>query len=304
MSIRYARTGRGCVPVVAAILLAASALSAQPATSDVSQRVAGYLRAYIENLSILVAKEEFSFRWPKERTIRSDFLLVQYPGAPRNLIPLRDVLDVDGVPIPNRHARLMELFERDFVSARRRADEITLLGTAYVPAVLNPLFVIAFLQEEYQARFRLGVKDAGRGWPEDVAALTFLETARPTLLRVSRTSDANVPTRGTAWIETSTGRILQTELQLNDRGRIRTLVTSFVMDERLGLMVPKEMRSTDPLGLAVYSDFRRFDVNSMEGNFRCVDGKTQGGDGRCFDAKPPGASPTQLAPAPTPPVPR
>jgi len=87
-----------------------------------------------------------------------------------------------------------------------------------------------------------------------------VEIGRPTLLRTGAFGDFDAPTRGTAWIEEGTGRILQTELQVGRGKSMPTMVTTFKLDERLQVMVPVEMKTENPDGHAVYSNFRRFEV--------------------------------------------
>jgi hypothetical protein len=93
-----------------------------------------------------------------------------------------------------------------------------------------------------------------------VKAVTFIEVGRPTLLQAGAFGDIDVPTRGTAWIEEATGRILQTELQIGRGKSLPTMITRFRLDERLQVMVPVEMRTENPDGHATYSNFRRFEV--------------------------------------------
>lgn len=250
-------------PLAAMVLAGVGALHAQPA-ADLPKLAADYVRAFVGQLSNVVAQEDFEFRRPKPVQIRSDLLLVQYPGSQRDLLTFRDVSSVNGTAQPNREERLTDLFVRSFDDAKQRAAEIAADGAWYVPVVLNPLFAIAFLQADYQHRFKFSEKDAGRDWPKGVRALTFVETVRPTLLQSRSKSQPNVFTRGTAWIEVQTGRILQTELEVRDGNIFTKLVTKFGMDERLKVMVPIEMRTDNPDGIAKYSNFRRFDVKTDE----------------------------------------
>ena len=78
--------------------------------------------------------------------------------------------------------------------------------------------------------------------------------------RVGAFGDVDVPTRGRAWIEEATGRVLQTELEVG-RGRgIPMVLTKFKVDDKLQVTVPVEMRTQNPDGLALYSNYRRFEV--------------------------------------------
>jgi hypothetical protein len=59
-----------------------------------------------------------------------------------------------------------------------------------------------------------------------------------------------------------TGRILHTELEIStERSRPR-VVTRFVLDARLQIVVPQQMRTKNPTGVATYSNFRRFRVDT------------------------------------------
>jgi hypothetical protein len=157
---------------------------------------------------------------------------------------------------------LSGLFLQPMSTIRDRVRQISLAAEAHVPPVLNPLYVLAFLQGDFQSRFELTVNDAGPEWPREVKEVTFVETARPTLLRAGPLGDQDVPARGAAWIEVATGRILRTQLQVRLERSPTTVVTKFRVDDRLQIMVPEQMRTENPAGIAAYSNFRRFSVQT------------------------------------------
>jgi VWFA-related protein len=229
--------------------------------ADLQLRTSTYIGNVVASLSNVVAQEEFVLERP-DRKVISDFLLVRYPGSDRDFLTYRDVMLVDGKPLPGREQRLLDLFLKPPAGLRERAREITTASQEHVPPSLNPIFVLAFLQSDYQRRFELTTSDAGPEWPAGVKAVAFVETARPTLLRAGPFGDFDVPTRGTAWIEVRTGRILQTELEVGiGRSRPRT-TTRFGLDPRLQIVVPQQMRTENPTGVATYSNFRRFRVDT------------------------------------------
>jgi VWFA-related protein len=220
---------------------------------------ANYVAGVVNGLANVVAEEEFDLSKP-DRKVTSDLLLVQYPGSRRDLIPYRDVSLVNSKPLPGREQRLVDLFINQTDRLRERARRIMNDGDAHVPTVFNPMFVLGFLQSDFQSRFELTVSDAGSEWPREVKLVTFVETGRPTLLRTGAFGDIDVPTRGRAWIEEATGRVLQTELEVG-RGRgIPMMVTKFKVDDKLQVTVPVEMRTQNPDGFAAYTNFRRFEV--------------------------------------------
>jgi hypothetical protein len=124
------------------------------------------------------------------------------------------------------------------------------------------MLVLAFLQPVYQSRLELTVNDAGSTWPREVKAITFVEVHRPTVLRSGPFENVDVPTRGTAWIEEGTGRVLQTELIVGTGPFSAVDGDEFKLDDRLQVTVPVEMRTQNPDGVAIYSNFRRFGVET------------------------------------------
>jgi hypothetical protein len=230
-------------------------------SSELRYLTATYIIGLVNGLANVVGQEEFTLSKP-DRRVTSELLLVRYPGSKRDLIPYRDVAQVDATPLPGREGRLIELFLKPTAGLREQARQIMVNADQFVPSVFNPMFVIGFLQSDFQSRFELTVNDAGPDWPREVKAVTFVEIGRPTLLRTGAFGDIDVPTRGTAWIEEGTGRVLQTELQVGRGRSLPTMVTKFKLDERLQVTVPVEMRTQNPDGVAIYSNFRRFDVST------------------------------------------
>jgi hypothetical protein len=215
----------------------------------------------INGLGNIVAQEEFELSKPNRR-VTSDLLLVRYPGTQRDLISYRDAVRLNGAPIAGREERLLDLFIKPTDLVREQARRIMLGAEAYVPTMFNPIFVLGFLQSDFQSRFDLTVNDAGPDWPREVKAVSFVEVGRPTLLRIGPFGDIDAPTQGTAWIEEGTGRVLQTELQIGRGRSLPSMVTKFRLDERLQVTVPVEMRTQNPDGVATYTNFRRFGVET------------------------------------------
>jgi hypothetical protein len=232
-----------------------------PISQKLQELTAAYIAGVVNGLANVVAQEDFTLSRP-DRTVTSDLLLVRYPGTRRDLIPYRDVAQLNGKAIEGRETRLIDLFVKPTDAVRERARQIMSSADAYVPTAFNPIFVLGFLQSDYQRRFELTVNEAGAEWPREVKAVTFVEVGRPTLLRTGPFGDVDAPTRGTAWIEEGTGRIHQTELEVG-RGRgIPKMTTKFRLDERLQVTVPVEMQTENPSGMATYTNFRRFGVET------------------------------------------
>jgi VWFA-related protein len=230
-----------------------------PISRKLQELTAAYIAGVVNGLANVVAQEDFTLSRP-DRQVTSDLLLVRYPGTRRDLILYRDVSHLNGKGVEGREKRLVELFVKPTDTAREQARQIMSSADAYVPSAFNPVFVLGFLQSEYQGRFELTVNEAGAEWPREIKAVTFVETGRPTLLRTGPFGDVDAPTRGTAWIEEGTGRVHQTELEVG-RGRgVPKMITKFRLDDRLQVTVPIEMQTENPGGRATYTNFRRFGV--------------------------------------------
>ena len=230
-------------------------------SAELSSMTATYVAGVVNGLANVVGQEAFTLNKPNRR-VTSDLLLVRYPGSRRDVIFYRDVIQLNGKPVPGREQRLIDLFITPPVGLRERAQQIVADSDAHVPSVFNPMFAFAFLQSDFQSRFELTVNDAGSAWPREVKAITFVEVRRPTVLRAGPFGNFDVPTRGTAWIEEGTGRVLQTELIVGTGRSAQSMLTKFTLDERLQVTVPVEMRTQNPDGVAIYSNFRRFGVEA------------------------------------------
>src|SRR5262249_17680454 len=143
---------------------------------DLQLRTATYISGVVDALTNVVAQEEFVLERPNRKVI-SDFLLVRYPGSVRDFLTYRDVTLVNEKPLAGREQRLLDLFLKPLADIRERARAIATASQEYVPPSLNPLFVLAFLQADYQRRFELSTSNAGAEWPAGVTAVRFVETA-------------------------------------------------------------------------------------------------------------------------------
>jgi len=210
----------------------------------------------------------------KHRELRADFLVVK--STPDVWQPFRDVFEVDGVPIRDRQARLAKLFLDNKGDAEARAAEIAAESARYnlgavERTINNPIFALIFLQPETQSRFRFS---EGKGDKSDrlvgpnVRVVAYVEEARPTVIRGQPGQD--MPAFGRFWIDERTGRVLKTELRVEQKGVRASLSTEFRVDDRLGILVPAELHESYELadshvtGIATYSRYRRFDVQASE----------------------------------------
>jgi hypothetical protein len=255
-----------------ALILIATPVRAQRA-EDLMDRVADWIHEFVEQFANVVAEEEYvPNRVYQSPRLRSDYLLVRYPGSSSNWQTFRDVVAVNGSSLRNQPERLSKLFVEPFESAATQANAITKHSAEYISPLSDPLLGIAVLQRQYQPRFRFTLGDRDEGLGAGVRRVRFEERDTPTILRQSDGHD--LPTHGTAWAVEATGRILRTELHIGEAGRYaRTVIlsTTFTLDEALGAYVPATMQegftlrdTTGVKGTAYYSRFRRFTVGTRE----------------------------------------
>jgi hypothetical protein len=202
--------------------------------------------------------------------LRSDFLLVALRGT-FEWVPFRDVFEVDSIPVRDRQDRLTKLFLQpaptNVEQARRISDESTRYNLGSMERTINnPILAMAILQGEFQQRFRftLGKRDPAVGaWIID-----YQEQQRPTLIRGA--SDIDLYAHGRLWLD-DTGRLLKSEVLIEQPRLVARVVTDFRYDERFKIAVPIGMREeyqleggTRVTAAAVYDRFRHFGVSTEE----------------------------------------
>ncbi len=236
-----------------------------PDLATLMRKVGVYANWFVNRFSNVVSEEDYEQRFsvaPRRRHLRSDFMLVGYPGNTQGLMTFRDIREVDGKPVGDQRNRITRLFLEPFESAIRRAQEIHRDGLRLsidTGRVMDPLTVIGYLQPAYLGNFRVSrggiVKSLGPEIRE--ISLTPIQERSKGLMKPAR-----------AWVAEDTGAVVKTELRSGFGVRSETTTTTFAMDPTLQMPVPVEMRDELPrgrddfTGIAKYSKFRRFQVRS------------------------------------------
>jgi hypothetical protein len=258
------------VLVLAVLCAATQGADAQsPPLEELLDRATAYVSEFFNRFSNVVAEEHYEQEMPpRRRRLRSDFLLVTFPGLDGRM-SFRDVFEVDGRAVrePSQQDRLLKLVANAPRDVIRRAREITAASARYVLADLesDPFIALGFLQATFRPRFRFVRGGLEKDLRPDVRTVRFDEWQRPTVLRSGPNDD--LPSRGLLWIEETTGRVVKTELLLGSRTHGRNMVTTYRWDEELQMNVPAELRewySSSFRGVAKYSRFRRFEVHTEE----------------------------------------
>ena len=278
------------------VALMIAALFAPPAEQidlrTVMTRVGAYVEKYQQDLSFLLADERYlqevtnagagpaggakrtlggEGTTTERRVLVSEFALVRVQDMDRTLwLAFRDVVDVDGHAVRDQQERLRRLFLTPPANALAQARAIALESARYnigdlVRTVNVPTLALEFLGTAAQKRssFKKTAEEVTEGVHAWMVA--FEERARPALIRTPAGQD--VTSKGLAWIDPDTGRVLKTQIDSRPRRGLTTRITAtYAPDERLGLWLPAEMEevyeteSCTITGQATYTNFRRFET--------------------------------------------
>jgi hypothetical protein len=205
----------------------------------------------------------------RRRELKSDFLLVKLPETDEWL-PFRDVFEVDRHRVRDREDRLSKLFLHPTGSTLEQARQIMEESARYnignIQRTINlPVFALALLRPLVQphVRFSKGKRDSAIG--ANVYIVEYREQASPTLIHGPQGREMFC--HGRFWIEAPTGRVMKSELIVDDAAVRASVTTRYRVDQAYGLAVPVDMKEEYGLpngarvtGLATYGNFRRFDV--------------------------------------------
>lgn len=257
-----------------------------PTLDEVLPRLHAYLILYQPKLSGLVAEERYE-QWMKQgsytaivprghRTLTSDFIFARLPGgAP--WVGFRDTFLVDGRLVREHAGRLPGLLLEGSESALEQAARIVAENARYNLAdddvyrnINTPLLALDLLLPHRSDQFNF--RSAGESTLEGrrVLRLEFTERTGPPIIRPP--DGAELFTDGTAWVETATGMVVRTVLDIavksaNDTSRARITV-SYRRDPQLGYFVPHEMRESHTTwvgnieAIAKYSKYRQYQTSA------------------------------------------
>jgi hypothetical protein len=295
----------GLVALIAAASLQAEAggpatrtlrggVEAEPSLATVLARAAAYVADYQTRLAGIVAEEHYrqnvvttsrGGRLTRQfRELRSDVLMVKPSADAAAWLQFRDVFEVDRKPIRDRDQRLYKLFVESSgaTEARARAETIQAESARYnigpvMRTVNMPILALLFLERSVQPIITFKRRDAGNvkrfaGLAEagDVWLIEYREEQDGTLVRGDNNRD--IPSHGRIWIDSTSGRILRTELISEDLAIRATIDVTYKAEPGLDLLVPAEMRELYLVrrtegridGRAEYSRFRQFIVTTTE----------------------------------------
>lgn len=291
----HRRTASVAAAGIAALLILApaevlSARAQEPTLWSVMVRATAYVEELHARLAGVVMEERYEQRamplptfhviGNEERrvTLLSDYLLVRPDGSER-YFGFRDVFEANGSRVRDREERLARLFLDGATSLDRRVRAIVSESARYnvgdVHRTMNtPTLPLLFLRRVYRGRFdfdrisdrmpSLGVAEPDTS--DDIWVIAYTETHSATVIR--RRDGTRLPARGRYWIEPETGRVLVTEIVIEDPDVDALITVRYDVPAELDHLVPVEMREryqnhlthSRVEGTATYSRFRRFRV--------------------------------------------
>lgn len=283
---------RGSAPSAAAVEAPAPGAAAAPALppiaadAEVLARVAAFVDDFEKTFAAVTWREVYTqedhvaLRFSssggafdtlrQRRRLESELLFVWVP-ADATWIAVRDVVSVDGRPLPPKDRRLPALLAAGpatLPQLRSLAEENGRFNIGAVLRTFNePTLALLFADDRYRPRFRFSRMSTSEIDGVTVATLGFTEVQRPTVIR---DGVRDLPVSGELVVDRATGRVLRTRLQITDeRATLRgTIAVAYRFDTTLRTMVPAEMRESyhgpDRERIdctAVYSDYRRFQTS-------------------------------------------
>ena len=176
------------------------------------------------------------FTRASRRRLESEMLFIP-ADANATWLTVRDVIAVDGKPVPRRLPEILAARDVRMRDLRALSEQNGKYNIGAIARNFNePTLALLFLDSRYRARFEFsdGGSDLVDGQP--VRRIQFTETTTPTVIR---SEQRDVRASGALLVEPVTGRVLRTEMTLlQDQRRTRGHITvSYGMNAKLGRMV-------------------------------------------------------------------
>jgi hypothetical protein len=278
-----------------------AAAAPRPTLATVLERAGGYVADFQRQLSNIVAEERYGQDWRRvldrrrgtnsldHRELLSDLLLVK-PDGFRVWMEFRDVYEVDGSPVREHDQRLVKMFLEPSSSTGEQIRKILAESARFNIGdiqrnVNTPIFPLLFLERANHYRFKFkqttdrkpattgaGTTSADGAFrvSTEIWVIAYEEKASHTMIRTNGEKD--LPSKGRFWIDPDTGRVLMSELTVDNRDIRAIIDVSYQSEPLLGLLVPIEMREryhskrsgSVVQGRATYGRFRQFQVKVDE----------------------------------------
>jgi hypothetical protein len=271
------------------LLVAAAAVAALAGTQvtdadAIRDRLDNYLIEYEPQLSSVVADERMTQRdgalrsanqqtaeATKNREIISEVAFIGLPGN-AGWLGFRRVVKVNGRTLPDAGPSLAVILsdgaKDDYDQARLLLDQSAEHNLGFPRTTNLPNLPLEFLHPRNRHRLHHRVDGMEKLRGINTARMVFEEHSTPTIIQ--RPDGGEMRSLVSAWVEPETGRLLRAQVKTRD-ARIGVLPydnliwVDFRMDDKLGMLVPVEMkedffagRFRDGTGTARYTNYRQF----------------------------------------------
>jgi len=255
-----------------------------PALDAVLERATEYVSHYEGELGNLIGTEEYlqtgvlldNGNPPRvakrlQRRTLSDFLIIQVGPE---WAALRKVNRVDGLKVKETAQAFEDAFDDSPEANAKRLQDMGRESTEYnigdIRRDINlPTFALKVLRKSEVSRFSFERSGSGKIEGVQTWAIRFHERTGRSL--VAGINGETLYSNGTLWIEPETGRVLQTEFEVENpyarsRVKARTIVT-YGAGKKVAILVPNSMVEhyeaayTNIDCRADYSNFRPFEVD-------------------------------------------
>jgi hypothetical protein len=257
-----------------------------PVLRDLLVRAGAYALGYRKLCRELVAEERMiqkeydrKGKLRKQRSFISDYLFVALPSAPDFAVEFRDVVSIDGKPVPRRSQGLLELFRKKssnaFEEARRVTQESTKqnLGKKRTSNMVN--FCLSFLIPQFQGGIEYQFLPPQNSAEVDEFVLQFRELTDETRLgAVSPMGRKPIPSQGRIWLSKPDAKVLKIDFTFRQEEEFYPIFGRYLIEYQLGvdnLLLPhrfeeyfydtKEPERVLFESVATYSNFRHFSVD-------------------------------------------
>jgi hypothetical protein len=271
---------RLCAAVLLFSIAALAGQQKEPQLESLLERAADYVAAYEDReLGNVLASENYlqqsffsraGITLPgAQRRTGSDFLIVLV-GDDR--IGVRKVNAVNGKAVTSSAGNLETIMDdspegtRKRIAAFNRESSQYNIGPTYGQFNL-PTFALRVVRRSEAPRFSFSRGGGGKINGIQTIEVEFKEVRGPTLVHTPE--GESLLSEGRLWIEAGTGRVLKTELKIENRATKTTgrVTVTYATNKTLGILVPDELQEhyQGPQGFvdctAKYSNFRSFKVD-------------------------------------------
>jgi hypothetical protein len=269
----------------------AGASTARQSIGEVIRRASGYVVGYGEALATVVANEQYTQLLVasrgagelRRRVLQSEIAFVHLAES-NEWQAFRNVVSVDGAAVAGAEGRLERVFRgapRSIIAqARAIAQESARYNLGPLHRDFNaPTMPLQFLHPARRDNMRFDKRGEETLGAERVWVVRFREDRHGTLIRAP--DGRAIPVEGLLWIVPDDGRVIRASFSAKDflpadpgpRTSRADLDVTWRPHEKLGTWVPAEMHERysgpwmegsapyDITGVAIYSNYRRFDVD-------------------------------------------